>query len=221
MTCPSPLTFLFSGILKNTINNELEKTITYFYKQDIPVPTYLIAFACGDLEFGKLSERCGVYTERGLLEKGLYEFAETEELLTTAENFIEKYVWGVYNILVLPFAFPYGGMENPCLTFVTPALLAGDRSMTNVIAHEIAHSWTGNLVTNKNWNNFWMNEGFTKFLERKISELMSGEDISNIEALSGLINLDSTIKGIGETHSFTSLNPDLRNVFNEFYIFFN
>jgi leukotriene-A4 hydrolase len=112
-------------------------------------------------------------------------------------------------------------MENPCLTFVTPALLAGDRSMTNVIAHEIAHSWTGNLVTNKNWNNFWMNEGFTKFLERKISELMSGEDISNIEALSGLINLDSTIKGIGETHSFTSLNPDLRNVFNEFYIFFN
>ena len=103
-------------------------------------------------------------------------------------------------------------MENPCLTFVTPCLLAGDRSLTNVIAHEIAHSWTGNLVTNKDWTNFWMNEGFTKFLERKISEILNGEDISNLEANVGKVELDRAIKAFGDKHSYTCLNPDLRNV---------
>jgi len=205
--------YLFSGTFDKSERSNETNEITYFYKQKIPVPTYLIAFACGDLEYGKISERCGIYTERGLLEKALYEFAETEKFLKTAEDYINPYVWEVYNILVLPFAFPYGGMENPCLTFVTPALLAGDRSLTNVIAHEIAHSWTGNLVTNKDWTNFWMNEGFTTFLERKISELINGEDIANLEAVVGMVNLEQAISSIGRDHSFTSLMPDLKNVF--------
>ena len=213
MTCPSPLTFVFSGTFDKSETNNETNEITYFYRQKIPVPTYLIAFACGDLEYGKISERCGIYTEKGLLDKALYEFAETEKFLKTAEDYINPYVWEVYNILVLPFAFPYGGMENPCLTFVTPALLAGDRSLTNVIAHEIAHSWTGNLVTNKDWTNFWMNEGFTTFLERKISELINGEDIANLEAVVGMVNLEQAISSIGRDHSFTSLMPDLKNVF--------
>jgi len=123
---------------------------------------------------------------------------------------------------VLPFAFPYGGMENPCLTFVTPALLAGDRSLTNVIAHEIAHSWTGNLVTNKDWTNFWMNEGFTTFLERKISELINGEDIANLEAAVGMVELEHDMEEWGTEHSFTSLNPDLKNVItSSFFNLFN
>lgn len=159
-----------------------------------------------------MSQRCGVYTERGLLEKALYEFADTEKYLKAAESYVNPYVWEIYDILVLPFAFPYGGMENPCLTFVTPALLAGDRSLTNVIAHEIAHSWTGNLVTNKDWKNFWMNEGFTKFFERKILELIHGEDIANLEAQVGMTNLRHAIEAFGNQHSFTCLNPDLTNV---------
>ena len=209
---------MFSGILeKSTINTE-ENTTTFYYSQKIPVPTYLIAFVCGDLEFGKISSRCGVYTERGLLQKALYEFAETEKFIKAAEEYINPYIWGEYNILVLPFAFAFGGMENPCLTFVNPALLAGDRSLTNVIAHEIAHSWTGNLVTNKNWTNFWMNEGFTTFLERKISEICYGEDISNLEAQVGMIELEHDMELMGKEHSFSSLNPDLKNV-NIFYLF--
>lgn len=211
LTVQQPLTALFSGVLTQSTTNQ-DNTSTFKYIQKVPVPTYLIAFAAGHLEYGKLSERCGVWTEVGLSEKAVFEFANTEDFLKTAENYLTPYVWGVYNILVLPFAFPYGGMENPCLTFVTPALLAGDRSMTNVIAHEIAHSWTGNLVTNQNWNNFWMNEGFTKFLERKISELMNGEDISNLEANVGKHELKYAIDSIGHDHSYSSLNPDLTNV---------
>ncbi len=204
--------FVFSGIFDKSETDQQNNETTFYYTQKIPVPTYLIAFVCGDLEYGKISKRCGVYTERGLLDKALYEFAETEKFLKTAEEYINPYVWEVYNILVLPFAFPYGGMENPCLTFVTPALLAGDRSLTNVIAHEIAHSWTGNLVTNKDWTNFWMNEGFTTFLERKISELINGEDIANLEAVVGKVNLEQAINSYGDDHTFTSLMPDLKNV---------
>ena len=101
-----------------------------------------------------------------------YEFGETEEFIRTAESIVGDYVWGRYDLLVLPPTFPYGGMENPCLTFVTPTLLAGDRSLANVVAHEIAHSWTGNLVGCTTWEHFWLNEGHTVFLERKIGERM-------------------------------------------------
>ncbi len=111
------------------------------------------------------------------------------------------YSWEVYNILLLPFSFPYGGMENPCLTFVTPTLIAGDKSMTNVIANEIAHSWTGNLVTNKDWTNFWMNEGFTKFLKWKNFELTYGEEMAYLEANVGMISLKTAIESFGIDHS--------------------
>jgi leukotriene-A4 hydrolase len=111
-------------------------------------------------------------------------------------------------------------MENPCLTFVSSALIAGDRSLTSVVAHEIAHSWTGNLVTNKDWGNFWMNEGFTKFLERKISELIHGEDVAHLEAQVGMVHLQQAINGYGKDHNFTCLIPNMENVFKIFIIFF-
>ncbi|OXB76923.1 UNVERIFIED_CONTAM: hypothetical protein H355_002394 [Colinus virginianus] len=126
----------------------------YRFRQNVPIPSYLIALVVGDLESRKIGPRTQVWAEKELVDKSAYEFAETEAMLQTAEDLAGPYVWGQYDLLVLPPSFPYGGMENPCLTFVTPTLLAGDRSLSNVIAHEISHSWTGNLVTNKTWEHF-------------------------------------------------------------------
>ena len=119
----------------------------------------MIAIAGGKLESRKIGPRSHVWSEAAYVDKAAYDFAETETMLQKAEELCGPYVWGVYDILVLPPSFPFGGMENPCLTFATPTILAGDRSLADVIAHEIAHSWTGNLVTNKNFEHFWLNEG--------------------------------------------------------------
>mmetsp|Transcript_12716 Transcript_12716/g.40178 ORF Transcript_12716/g.40178 Transcript_12716/m.40178 type:complete len:399 (+) Transcript_12716:211-1407(+) len=144
-----------------------------------------------------------------MVEAGAFEFAETEQFLKAGEGLVGDYVWGRYDILLLPPSFPYGGMENPCLTFVTPTLLAGDRSLANVVAHEIAHSWTGNLVTNKTWEHFWLNEGFTVFLERKILGRMHGERHFQFGAQAGYAALEGAVKSYGATHNFTRLVPDL------------
>jgi len=117
-------------------------------------------------------------------------------------------MWGRYDLLVLPYSFPYGGMENPCLTFVTPTLLAGDRSLNFVVAHEIAHSWTGNLVTNSCWDHFWMNEGFTRFLEGKIVGRVEGQAEMGFKAASGYLTLKSTVDRIGKDHPYTQLVVD-------------
>jgi leukotriene-A4 hydrolase len=161
----NPLTFLFGGIIKTKYyDSNIKKNITLF-EQNIPIPSYLVAFVAGELEYGRISDRCGVWTEVGLCKKACYEFKDAEKYIKIAEDYLDyPYEWKIYNLLVLPFSFPYGGMENPNLTFVTPALLAGDCSMSNVIGHEISHSWTGNLVTNKNWKNFWVNEGERKLI---------------------------------------------------------
>lgn len=115
----------------------------------------------GELQSRDISPRVRVWSEPGVVDAAAYEFAETEEFLSAAESLTCPYQWGRYDVLCLPPSFPYGGMENPCLTFATPTLLAGDRSLADVIAHEIAHSWTGNLVTNHTWEHFWLNEGWT------------------------------------------------------------
>ncbi|GMI37192.1 hypothetical protein TeGR_g3539, partial [Tetraparma gracilis] len=140
---------------------------TTVHKWDQPVPTspYLIAFCVGDLASRDVSPRCRVWAEPALVEQVAYEFSETEAFLATAEALTLPYQWGRYDLVCLPPSFPYGGMENPCLTFVTPTLLAGDRSLADVVAHEIAHSWTGNLVTNATWEHFWLNEGWTMWLQ--------------------------------------------------------
>lgn len=145
---------------------------THFFLQNVPIPSYLIAIAVGDLVHKKIGKISNVWSEPGLIESAAWEFAEIDKILEKAESLAGEYVWGIYDILVLPPSFPYGGMENPCLTFATPTLLAGDRSLVYVIAHEISHSWTGNLVTNANFGHFWLNEGFTTFLEYKISKII-------------------------------------------------
>jgi len=148
---------------------------TYRFSQAEPIPSYLIALVVGDLECRSIGPRSKVWAEAAYVEAAAKEFDQTEDFIQAAESLVGPYVWGRYDILCLPPSFPYGGMENPCLTFVTPTLLAGDRSLADVVAHEIAHSWTGNLVGCATWEHFWLNEGHTVFLERKIMGRLKGE----------------------------------------------
>ena len=142
--------------------------------------------------------------------KAKYEFEDSEKFIETAENYLgRKYDWEIYNLLVLPFSFPYGGMENPTLTFVTPSLIAGDKSLANVIAHEISHSWSGNLVTMDNWSNFWLNEGFTMFIQRKIMEKSIDLDMAKLDAMLIYNDMCTDIINFGESKSFSSLHPYL------------
>jgi aminopeptidase N len=141
-----------------------------------PVPIYLMSIGVGDLVFGSVGPRTGVWTEPSVLERGLYECADMEAMVRTAEALYGPYRWGRYDVLILPPSFPYGGMENPRLTFLTPTFLAGDRSLVSLIAHELAHSWSGNLVTNAVWADSWLNEGFTSYIENRISEALYGEE---------------------------------------------
>lgn len=146
----------------------------YRFTMPQPVPAYLIALAVGDLEFRAVGARSGVFAEPSVVEGAAWEFADTEKMIEAAERLYGPYRWGRYDMLVLPPSFPYGGMENPRLTFVTPTVLAGDRSLVTLIAHELAHSWSGNLVTNSTWNDIWLNEGFTTYFEVRIDEELYG-----------------------------------------------
>ena len=207
------VTVVFGGIFLGSKYDSNTKLNTYYYEQKVPIPSYLIAFAAGELEYERISDRCGVYAEKGLAKKGKYEFEDTEKYIQIAEEYLDcPYLWQKYDLLILPFSFPYGGMENPNLTFVTPSLLAGDKSMSNVIGHEISHSWTGNLVTNKNWGNFWVNEGFTTFMERKLDGALLGEEMEKLEAIVGYHELINDIKLIGTDSEYTKLSPDFSNV---------
>jgi leukotriene-A4 hydrolase len=153
------------------------------------IPSYLIALGVGDLAFRSLGPRTGVWAEPSVVEKAAYEFADTEKMIEATEKRFGPYRWGRYDLLVLPPSFPFGGMENPRLTFATPTILAGDRSLVALVAHELAHSWSGNLVTNATWRDFWLNEGFTVYLERRIVEDVYGPERAKIEAVLGLQEL--------------------------------
>lgn len=155
----------------------------YHFEMDKPIPAYLIALAVGDLEYHAFSENSGVYAEPELLPSCANEFDAIPKMITAAEQLYGPYQWGQYDILVLPYSFPFGGMENPMLTFANPTLLAGDKSLVSVIAHELAHSWSGNLVTNRTWNDFWLNEGFTVYFEQRIMESIYGKEVADILAL--------------------------------------
>ena len=144
-------------------SNPKEKNSTgvYAFTMKQPIPSYLLALSVGDIKFHEISQRSGIYSEPSLVDTAAWEFADLEKMIAAAEELYGKYRWDQYDVIVLPPSFPFGGMENPRLTFATPTILAGDRSLTSLIAHELAHSWSGNLVTNATWNDFWLNEGFT------------------------------------------------------------
>ena len=162
------------------------------------IPPYLIALACGSLEFGKISDRCGVYAEPSLVDAARDELDDTEAMIATAEQLFGPYRWGRYDMIVLPPAFPFGGMENPRLTFLTPTMLAGDKSLVALIAHELAHSWSGNLVTNATWRDFWLNEGTTVYLEQRIMEVVYGRARSDMEKVLSLRELEAEMAGMDD-----------------------
>ena len=207
ITVIKPLRALYSGLYQNYIDNG--NSITYFYNQKIPIPSYLIALAAGNVEERIISDRVKVYAEPEIVDSAKNEFSNTEKFIQIGETYTIPYEWGEYNILVLPKSFPYGGMENPTLTFATPSILAGDKSLANVIAHEISHSWSGNLVTMSSWKDFWLNEGFTVFIERKIAEMLIDEDMSKLQAIFGYRAMINDIFNFGESKTFSSLNPYL------------
>ena len=148
------------------------RTGEYHFDMPQPIPSYLLAIAVGNIYFAPLGEDTGIYTEPELLDASVFEFADTQAMLEQAEAMYGPYDWGRYDLLILPPSFPYGGMENPRLSFITPSLLAGDRSLVSVIAHELAHSWSGNLVTNATWRDGWLNEGMTSYIESRLMEVI-------------------------------------------------
>jgi leukotriene-A4 hydrolase len=161
----------------------------YTFVMPQAIPSYLIALAVGDLRFEATGPRTGVYAEKSVVKAAAKEFADTESMIAASEKLFGPYRWNRYDILVLPPSFPVGGMENPRLTFITPTVIAGDKSLVAVIAHELAHSWSGNLVTNATWRDLWLNEGFTDYLENRIMNAVYGEQRAHMEAVLGLRRL--------------------------------
>ncbi len=168
------------------------------FRMDQPIPSYLIALAAGDLDFRPLGARSGVYAEPALVDAAAREFSDTEAMIGAVEKLYGPYRWGRYDLLVLPPSFPFGGMENPRLTFTTPTVLAGDKSLVSLVAHELAHSWSGNLVTNATWSDFWLNEGFTVYVERRVLEQLYGTAREEMEAVLGRRELDREMAGLPE-----------------------
>ena len=185
-----------------------EKRHTLF-EMTIPVESYLLAFAGGNLIEHQLGPRTYVITEPELMDKSVSELEDLEKAVEAAESYLTPYIWGPYKVLMLPPSFPYGGMENPLLTFANSALVSGDKSAFRLFVHELCHSWFGNLVTNENWSNFWLNEGFTVFAERKTDSILFGVDSSKIDAMLGNSSMYMQMVGFGLDNNYTSLHPEL------------
>ena len=204
VSVPADLLALMSAENPQQKNN----TGVYNFSMKQPIPAYLLALAVGDLAFMPVGERTGVYAEPATLPLASSELADMEDMLTAAESLYGPYRWGRYDVLVLPPSFPFGGMENPRLTFATPTILAGDKSLVSLIAHELAHSWSGNLVTNATWNDFWLNEGFTVYFENRIMEEVYGKDVADMLALISLNDLEEEIQ-VMDFSEDTQLKLDL------------
>lgn len=211
VTVPKDLLAVMSAVNPQKKND----TGVYTFKQNKAIPSYLMAIAVGDLEFQSIDNRTGVYAEPSMLKKSAWEFAELGKMVVAAEKLYGPYRWGRYDVLVLPPSFPYGGMENPNLTFLTQGVIAGDRSLTSLLAHELGHSWSGNLVTNATWDDIWLNEGFTTYVEHRIGEAIFGKkefDMQNVITRKELID---NVAEYGDTSpdtrlkvSLTGRNPD-------------
>jgi len=183
----------------------------YEFTMPQPIPSYLIALAIGDLKFKAMGERTGVYAEPALLESAAKEFEDTEAMLEVTEETYGPYQWDRYDLLILPPSFPFGGMENPRLSFITPTVIAGDKSLVSLIAHELAHSWSGNTVTNATWRDLWLNEGFTTYLTYRIMEMIYGHDRFKKEAVLGYQDLENDIAALDENDEILAIDLRGRN----------
>ncbi|HEX4422106.1 MAG TPA: M1 family metallopeptidase [Kofleriaceae bacterium] len=178
----------------------------YHFHMGHPIPSYLMALAVGDFAFRAIGPRTGVYAEPSVVEAARHEFVEVDAMMATAEQLYGPYRWGRYDMIVLPPSFPFGGMENPMLTFLTPTLITGDRAMVSVIAHELAHSWAGNLVTNATWNDVWLNEGITTYVERRIMEQLRGREFADLLWHLGRQDLTAALAEAGPSSPLTRLH---------------
>jgi aminopeptidase N len=207
VTAPAPLKVVMSGD-RLTPNGEAAGAgrRAYRFRMNRPVAPYLIAIAAGDLSFRSLGPRTGVWAEPIMLDRAAAELVDTERMVERAEALYGPYRWGRYDVIVLPPSFPYGGMENPTLTFLTPTFIAGDRSLVNLVAHELAHSWSGNLVTNANWADSWLNEGFTSYFENRIMESLYGQRRAAQEAALSFDDMEEALTSEGRTAPKTRLH---------------
>lgn len=211
ITVPAPLRAVMSAA--GTGREEADGgRIAWRFDMPQAIPTYLLALAVGNLEARDLGARSRIYAEPEMVEKAAWEFAEVEGMIDAAERLFGPYEWDRFDLLVMPPSFPYGGMENPRLTFLTPTLLAGDRSQVNVVAHELAHSWTGNLVTNATMNDFWLNEGFTVYAERRILEEIHGREYADLQGVIRRNALQINLDAFGPDSPYTKLRNDLEGV---------
>jgi aminopeptidase N len=205
VTVPAQLMAVMSA------ENPKTKTVdgVYNFIMAQPISPYLIAIAVGNIAYKPISKRTGVYAEKSMLDKAHFEFSDMENMVASAEKLYGKYAWEQFDVIVLPPSFPFGGMENPRLTFATPTVIAGDKSLTSLIAHELAHSWSGNLVTNATWDDFWLNEGFTVYFEMRIMEALYGKDRANMLARIGRQDLEEELEGLKDSPNDTKLKLDL------------
>lgn len=181
------------AVMSAEMKDKADASGTWSFSMPQPIPDYLLALAVGDIAFEATGPRTGVYAEPAMLKRAAYEFGETERTLELMEQAFGAYRWGRYDILVLPPSFPFGGMENPRLTFATPTVITGDRALVSLVSHELAHSWSGNLVTNASWNDFWLNEGFTEYLTYRLVDMQFGQARGDMERVLGVASLKDSM----------------------------
>ncbi|MEN9334558.1 MAG: Aminopeptidase [Bacteroidota bacterium] len=211
VTVPSQLLPLMSARNPKVLKDVNAATATYTFVQPKPIPSYLMALAVGNIVYSPISDRSGVYATPQMIQEAADELSDLEKMIAAAEALYGPYQWERFDVLILPPAFPFGGMENPMLTFATPTILAGDKSLVSLIAHELAHSWSGNLVTNETWNDFWLNEGFTVYFELRIMESLYGKEISEMLAALNIQDLYHTIAELHPNDTHLKLNLDGRD----------
>jgi leukotriene-A4 hydrolase len=207
ITAPEPLTVVMSGDRLSPAGEPAGAgRLAFRFRMDKPVAPYLIAIAAGNIAFRELGLRTGVWTEPAMLDRASAELVDTEAMVVAAEALYGPYRWGRYDMLVLPPSFPYGGMENPTLTFLTPTFIAGDKSLVSLVAHELAHSWSGNLVTNATWADSWLNEGFTNYFENRIMEAIYGPRRASQEAALSFDDMSDALEKLGMDNPVTRLS---------------
>ncbi len=204
---------LVAAMAAEQIEIQEGKETTFVFKMPQPIPSYLFALAVGNLTFRELGPRTGIYAEPEMIDAAAWEFAENETKIVEAEKLLGPYLWGRYDLLVLPPTFPYGGMENPRLTFLTPTAILGTRGQTSLITHELAHAWTGNLVTNATWQDFWLNEGWTTYAETRITEILEGTDSRDLHLAFNEKQLIEIMERVGMNSPTTCLKlPEVKDV---------
>ncbi|MGX5913488.1 M1 family metallopeptidase [Aliidiomarina sp. Khilg15.8] len=207
LTTPPELVGLMGAV--NT--PDPERTGEYEFESRQPIPSYLMAIAVGDLAFEALNERMAIYAEPSVLDSAVAEFGYTTDMMTATEAMFGPYAWDRYDQLILPPSFPFGGMENPQLAYITPTVIAGDQSLVSLIAHELAHSWSGNLVTNASWRDLWLNEGFTSYVENRIMEAVYGEERALMERMLERQSLESALEALDERQQVLHLDLEQRD----------